>query len=278
MAEEKKQDHVKHETNVKSEKHEPSVKSEHHVKHEAHVKKQEKKTCDHGWLIATKVVTLVLLVILVFQVGSINSKLDGLAGLEVEEKDEDQPTQPKADDKPAVELDMEELIDDDTVKGDADAPVTIVEWSDFECPFCARFYRDTMGQIQEEYIDTGKVKMVFRDFPLSFHQQAQKAGEAAECAGEQDKFWEMHDILFEEGVKGGVDSFKQFAADLGVDTAEFDECLDSDAMAEEVKKDMADGVKAGITGTPGFIINGQKISGAQPFANFKAVIDAELAE
>lgn len=184
-----------------------------------------------------------------------------------------QPTQPSA-----PSIDMDSLIDDDHVKGDPDAPVTIVEWSDFECPFCARFYRDTLSQIESEYIDTGKVKLVYRDFPLGFHAQAQKSAEAAECAGEQNKYWEMHDLLFENGVAGGVDSFKQFAADIGLNTAEFNECLDSGAMAAETAKDMRDGQAVGITGTPGFIINGQLVSGAQPFSAFKQVIDAALAQ
>lgn len=185
------------------------------------------------------------------------------------------PTQPVAPAAPSS--DMKVLADDDTIKGEVDAPVTIVEWSDFECPFCARFYSQTLPSIQEEYIDTGKVKFVHRDFPLGFHANAQKAAEAAECAGEQGKYWEMHDRLYEDGVKGGVTQYKAIAEELGLDQADFDECLDSGAMAEEVKKDMADGQANGIKGTPGFIINGKAVSGAQPFENFKAIIDAELA-
>jgi protein-disulfide isomerase len=175
-------------------------------------------------------------------------------------------------------IDMVALMDDDVVKGDPNAPVTIVEWSDFECPFCARFYEQTLGQITTEYIDTGKVKLVYRDFPLSFHTQAQKAAEAAECAKDQNKFWEMHDKLFESGVSGGVESFKQYAADIGLNTATFNSCLDSGEKAAEIKKDMDDGTAVGIRGTPGFIINGQLVSGAQPFENFKSVIEAELAK
>lgn len=189
-----------------------------------------------------------------------------------------QPTaQPSPQPAAQPAINMEQLIDDDDVKGNSNAPVTIVEWSDFECPFCARFYRDTLPQIQSEYIDTGKVKLVFRDFPLGFHANAQKSAEAAECAGEQGMFWEMHDKLFDEGVTGGVTSFKQYAADLGLDQSEFDSCLDSGRMASETAKDMQDGQRAGVSGTPGFIINGQLVSGAQPFANFKRVIDAALA-
>ena len=177
----------------------------------------------------------------------------------------------------AVAVDMEDLIDDDAIKGDADSPVTIVEWSDYECPFCTKFYDQTFSQINEEYIKTGKVKFIYRDFPLGFHKNAQKAAEAAECAGEQGKYFDMHDALFENGVTGGVSSFKQFAADIGLDTDDFNDCLDSGEMASEVAKDLADGSAAGITGTPGFIINGQLVSGAQPFSVFKQVIDAELA-
>ncbi len=184
---------------------------------------------------------------------------------------------PPGEDNPApTAVDMEALLDDDDVRGDADAPVTIVEWSDFECPFCARFHQQTLPSIEEEYIKTGKVKLVYRDFPLSFHPNAQKAAEAAECAGEQGKYWEMHDMLFEKGVQGGVASFKQYAKDLSLNTAKFDTCLDSGAMAGEVQKDMADGAAVGIQGTPGFIVNGKLVSGAQPFAVFKQVIDAEL--
>lgn len=175
-------------------------------------------------------------------------------------------------------INMEALVDDDATRGDSNAPVTIVEFSDYECPFCARFYSETEGLIQSNYIDTGKVKFVYRDFPLnSIHPQAQKAAEAAECAGEQGKYWEMHEKLFTQGVSGGVASFKQYAADIGLDTGEFNSCLDSGRMAGEVAKDLRDGQGAGITGTPGFIINGKLVSGAQPFSVFQQEIEAALA-
>jgi protein-disulfide isomerase len=176
---------------------------------------------------------------------------------------------------------MKALVDDDAVKGDADAPVTIIEWSDYQCPFCERFYSQTEGQIDEQYVKTGKVKIIYRDFPLSFHQNAQKAAEAAECAGEQDKYWEMHDLLFENGQGDGTGlntaDLKKYAADLKLDTTKFDTCLDTGAMAKEVQKDFNDGQAAGIQGTPGFIVNGVPISGAQPFTAFQQVIEAQLA-
>lgn len=167
-------------------------------------------------------------------------------------------------------------MDDDAFEGEEDAPVTIIEFSDFECPFCGRFYTQTLGQIKENYIKTGKVKLVYRDFPLSFHANAQKAAEAAECAGEQGKYFEMHDKLFEEGVSGGVASFKQYAKDIGLNTDDFDDCLDSGKMEDEVQKDFSDGQKAGVQGTPAFFINGKSIVGAQPYSVFEQAIEQEL--
>ena len=185
---------------------------------------------------------------------------------------------PSAPSAPTVNINIDDLIDDDAVKGITDAPVTIIEWSDFECPFCGRFYEETLRQIEDKYIKTGKVKFVYRDFPLSFHTQAQKAAESAECAGEQGKFYEMHDLLFESGVQGGVISFKQYAKQIGLDTTKFNTCLDTGAMASEIQKDFADGQRAGVQGTPGFLINGKLVSGAQPFSVFQQVIEAELAK
>ncbi len=174
---------------------------------------------------------------------------------------------------------VEVSIDDDAVIGDEDAPVTIIEFSDYECPFCQRHYQQTYGQIKKDYIDTGKVKYVLRDFPLSFHPQAQKAAEAAECAGEiggDEAYFKMHDKLFGEGVASGVTGFKSYAKAIGLDSEKFDDCLDSGKMASEVSKDMTEGGAVGVQGTPAFFINGKMISGAQPYANFKQTIDAEL--
>jgi protein-disulfide isomerase len=186
------------------------------------------------------------------------------------------PPVPSGGDTGGQAIDMVAVMDDDEVKGDPNAPVTIVEFSDFECPYCTRFFTQTLPAITEQYIDTGKVKFVYRDFPLSFHPNAQKAAEAAECAADQDKFWDMHDKLFEDGVKGGVNSFKQYAAELGLDTAAFDECLDSGKYTDEVQKDLADGSRLGVSGTPGFFVNGKYVNGAQPFEVFQQAIEAEL--
>jgi len=227
------------------------------------------------WKSATAVLAI-LLVISIFTSGfGYGSQVQG-KNAQAQPTQAAQPAQPKQAAPSAA--DMKALADDDTIKGDESAPVTIVEWSDFECPFCTRFYQNTLPQIDEEYIKTGKVKLIYRDFPLGFHPNAQKAAEAAECAGEQDKFWEMHNKLFDSGVKGGVPSFKQFAGELGLDANRFNECLDLGKMEAEVKKDMADGQAAGVTGTPGFVINGKIVKGAQPFENFKRIIEAELAK
>lgn len=227
------------------------------------------------------IVIIGILAIIALQVKGLNNSLatlnDNIIDLKTEISNI-QPSAPSAAAPSAPSLDMVKLMDDDAVKGNADAPVTIVEFSDYECPFCARFYKETYGQIEENYINTGKVKLIFRDFPLSFHQNAQKAAEAAECAGDQNKYYEMHNLLFGSGVVGGVTTFKQYAKDLGLDTNTFNTCLDSGKYVEEIKKDMSDGQAAGITGTPGFIINGVAIKGAQPYSVFKTAIDQALAE
>lgn len=173
-------------------------------------------------------------------------------------------------------INMNYLIEDDDIKGNPDAPITIVEFSDYECPFCQRFYLTTYQQLKEKYIDTGKVNLVYRDFPLNFHQNAQKAAEAAECAGEQGKYYEMHDLLFEKGVSEGIDSFKEYASEIGLNREEFDQCLDSGEMRDEVLKDLADGQSLGISGTPSFIINGKTLVGAQPIEAFEKEIESIL--
>ncbi len=181
------------------------------------------------------------------------------------------PTQPSA--APTVEV----SADDDPVKGNKNAPVEIIEFSDFQCPFCARFYSDTLPQLEKEYIKTGKAKLVYRDFPLtSIHPYAQKAAEAAECADDQGKFWEMHNKIFDNQAAIGVIDLKKYADELGLDTAKFNSCLDSGKYASEVQKDLTDGQAAGVSGTPSFFVNGKKIVGAQPFSAFKQIIDAEL--
>lgn len=175
-----------------------------------------------------------------------------------------------------TDVNMIELMDEDAILGDPNAPITIIEFSDYECPFCAKFHATTYQQLKQKYIDTGVAKLIYRDFPLGFHANAQKAAEAAECAGEQDRYYEMHDTLFTRGVGGGVDSFKQYAEDLGLDTEAFNECLDSGQMQLEVSRDAIDGAQVGVSGTPAFFVNGVFIGGAQPITAFDEIINQAL--
>lgn len=159
-------------------------------------------------------------------------------------------------------------------RGPESAKVTIVEFSDFQCPFCSRAH-DTVEEVMNAY--PGKVRLVFRHFPLDFHQQAPKAAEASLCANDQGKFWEYHDVLFKNQQKLQVEDLKAHATGLGLDAGKFNECLDSGKHSATVKADTEAGKKVGVNGTPAFFINGQMLSGAQPLDAFKQIIDAELA-
>ena len=178
-------------------------------------------------------------------------------------------------------------LDDDPVKGNPDAPITIVEFSDFQCPFCSRFYDQTLPLIQQNYIDTGKVKLVYKDFPLdNLHPNARPAHVAAECADEQEKFWEYHDILFERvgewqrlSMANLGDQFVAYADELELEQASFVSCLQSETIAQEVQTDYVDGGRYGVTGTPAFFIGNEKdgfilLSGAQPYSSFEQLIES----
>ena len=180
-------------------------------------------------------------------------------------------------------------IDDDPIIGDPNAPITIIEFSDFQCPFCARFNAQTLPPLMDEYIQQGKVKLVFRDFPIqSIHPNAVPASLASECANEQGKFKEMHDMLFDNQRQWSnietVDAlslFNQYATSMQLDETAFSSCLNSGKYIEEINKDLRDGRSYGVSGTPGFFIGSDQvgyveIKGAQPFDSFKKVIDAQL--
>ncbi len=158
--------------------------------------------------------------------------------------------------------------------GPKDAPVTIVEFTDYQCPFCGRS-RDTVNQFQEKY--KGKLRYALCDFPLSFHKDSQKAHEAAHCAGDQGKYWDMNKKLFSNQTAINIDALKKYAGELKLNMNKFNECLESGKYAERVQKHQQNGEKVGVTGTPAFFINGRMISGARPFEAFKEVIDDELS-
>ena len=179
--------------------------------------------------------------------------------------------------------------DNDPIIGNPNAPITIIEFSDFQCPFCAKFHIQTLPKIIDEYIKEGTVKLVFRDFPIqSIHPNALPASVAAECANEQGKFKEMHDKLFDKqnewnnkNIDNVIILFNQYALEIGLEEEKFDSCLRNGKYVEEIQKDLNDGRTYGISGTPGFFIGNDKIGfvelkGAQPFESFKKVIDSQL--
>lgn len=183
-------------------------------------------------------------------------------------------------------------IDDDPVLGNKNAKVTLIEFSDFECPFCKKFFLETFPKLKKEYIDTGKVKFVYRDLPLDFHQNAHKEAQAAECARDQGGdvvFFKYHDEIFKRTTSNGtglaLDQLPIIAQELGLDTAKLSECLDSKKYQQEVDKDLSDASAVGATATPTFFIgkttdsgtiNGQILVGALPFNSFKILLDQQL--
>lgn len=189
--------------------------------------------------------------------------------------------------QPITELKIS--ADNDPIIGNSNAPITIIEFSDFQCPFCAKFHIQTLPKIMDEYIKEGKVKLVFRDFPIqSIHSNALLASVAAECANEQGKFKEMHDKLFEnqnEWSSKDTDNliilFNQYSLEMGIEKEKFDSCLKNGKYIKEIQKDLDDGRTYGVSGTPGFFIGNDEmgfieLKGAHPFENFKNVIDTQL--
>ena len=189
--------------------------------------------------------------------------------------------------QPSIPLEIS--ADNDPIIGNPDAPITIIEFSDFQCPFCARFHIQTLPTIMEEYIEKGTVKLVFRDFPIqSIHPNAVPASVAAECANEQGKFKQMHDILFEKQNEWSdletvyaIELFNQYSEQINLEQEQFSSCLSTAKYVKEIQNDLNDGRTYGVTGTPGFFIGNQEmgfveLKGAQPFESFKKVIDRQL--
>ncbi len=165
--------------------------------------------------------------------------------------------------------------DGDASIGPEDAAVTIIEFSDYQCPYCQQWYLQVYQQLMTAY--PGKIKFVYRDNPLPSHAEAQPAAEAAECAGEQSAYYKFHDALFSGQYGLGRAAYDQYAAELGLDTVAFAACLDTHRFKSEVEADARDAALAGLNSTPSFVVNGRVLIGALPFADFKAVIDEELA-
>jgi len=186
---------------------------------------------------------------------------------------------------PAPQVDYRKLIQSFAgSEGSDDAPVTIVEFSDYQCPFCRRAFEDAVAGIRKDYVDTGKVRLIWKDFPLSFHPDAPKAANAARCAGEQGKYFAMHDKIFAgQGpsdlgtVAINASVYATYAKELGLNEAQFKTCVDTDKYAAQIQSDTNEGIAAGVSGTPTFFVNNQQIVGAQPYAVLKQAIDAELA-
>lgn len=256
------------------------------------------------WLISTLILFGIVIGFGVSQIPYFNGSETKTSAIQAGKNENKQP-QPDGS-KPEVKVlsadETAKLVDDDAVKGDDAAPVTIVEFSDFQCPYCARFAANTISQIDKNYIKNGKVKIVYRDFPLEFHANAMPAALAAQCAGEQGKFWEMHDVIFEKQSEWGESAeaagkFKSYSKQVGLDVKKFNACFDSKKYEDEIQKDLIDGVAVGIQGTPGSFLNGkevagfcwaqnrnngkyewQKMSGAMPYETvLKPAIEAELA-
>lgn len=203
------------------------------------------------------------------------------------------PTQQAAAPAPEDTSPKQVSVDDDAVLGDKNAPITLIEFSDYECPFCKRHFDQTLPQLKKDYIDTGKVKMVFRDFPLSFHDpMATTEAIAANCAREQGgdtAYFEFHNEMFKRTTSNGnglsKDKIYTIATDLGLNTDNLKSCVESEKYKDEVTKDIADGSASGVSGTPGFFIGksspdgkitGSPLVGAQPYAAFKTIIDQLL--
>lgn len=208
------------------------------------------------------------LLIAIFSQGQSVALVDEAAATGADAAANDANAQPPAGPVPAVTA-------DDHVTGGKNAKVTLIIYTDFECPYCLKHY-DVTKELQKKYGD--KIKLVVRNYPLSFHAQAQKAAEASECAAEQGKFWQMYDALFaaNRAKTMSVDQWKSEAKKLGLDIKKFNTCLDSGKDAAKVKAQLDGGLSAGVEGTPATFINGKMLSGAMPLESYIAEIDPLL--
>ena len=170
---------------------------------------------------------------------------------------------------PSVDVSLGEA----PTRGMQNAPVLVIEFADYECPYCQKIAPD-LKRLQEDY--AGKVLFAFKDFPLAMHKHAQKAAEAARCAGRQDKFWEYHDVLFQKTNTLEIAQLKDYARQLRLDPESFDKCLDSGETAATVKQDLEQAQKLGLTGTPSFFVNGHFFSGAASYSTIREIVEQQL--
>lgn len=191
----------------------------------------------------------------------------------------DSPSAPQQANEPAAPAPVRRItveVGDSPALGPANAPVTIVEFSDYECSFCARWHQQVYQRLMKEY--EGKIRFVYRDFPLeSIHPNATPAAIAAHCAGEQGAYFQFHDALFSYQYGLGREAYLTYAAELGLDTKAFQTCLDEKRYAEKVESDLRYGLSIGVSSTPTFFVNGIAIVGAQPFEVFQQIIEKELS-
>lgn len=182
---------------------------------------------------------------------------------------------------PPVSIDKAGGVGKLPILGDPNAKVTMIEFADFRCPFCEQFFSQTMPQIMQNYVNTGKVKFAFRNYAF-LGPSSIVAADAAECANDQGKFWDFHDYLYKNQPSESdtsmynTDTLTKAAVSLGMDGTKFSACLNNKSDDAKVQQDLSDGTKAGVNGTPAFFINGTFINGAAPYSNFQAAIDAAL--
>lgn len=227
-------------------------------------------------------ILIVLLLVSSFLLGAMTTKLSGNSG--GSQNNAGTQGTPNTPEQPAPGAKVDVEIGHLPVLGDDSAKVTVIEFSDFQCPFCKQWVDQTKDQFIKDYVDTGKVKFAYRQYPIpQLHPNAQKAAEASECANDQDKFWDYHDLLFETqnawaNLPDPASQFSTYATQLGLDQGTFDSCMSSGKHTEAVTEDITAGSTAGVSGTPTFFINGISLVGAQPYDAFKTMIDQELSK
>ena len=226
---------------------------------------------------------VVLVVVAAYLLGVLTTKVQYLEGGSVSTTVSESDLAPE-DDSNVGTTPVDVEIGHLPILGDKNAKVTVIEFSDFKCPFCKSLWNDTLPQLKKEYIDTGKIKFAYRHFPIdAIHPNAQKAAEASECANEQGNFWDYHDELFKnqsewegQSADEALDSFASYANSAGLNGASLKTCVESGKFADAVKKDVDAGTAAGVNGTPATFVNGILVSGAVPFSTFKSTIDEQL--